>query len=143
MIEHAFGGALPHNPSGHAHNGTVIGHRPHHDGPGPDLDVVSEPNASEDLGAGPDHNIIAERRMAFPLFVTRAPECDALVKQDVVADLGGFADHHAHPVIDEKPSSDGGSGMNFNGRREQEVIDAIFYAVFITLQKMDDADTFL
>ena len=32
----------------------------------------------------------------------------------IVADLGGFTDHHTHAVIDKTPASNGGPGMDLN-----------------------------
>jgi hypothetical protein len=43
-----------------------------------------------------------------------ATQGHALVQGAVVANLGGLANHHAHPVIDEHPSTDASPGMNFN-----------------------------
>ena len=48
-------------------------------------------------------------RMIWPLASLgkdSAPERDALVELDAVADLGGLADHHAGRVIDEKRRAD-------------------------------------
>ncbi len=38
----------------------------------------------------------------------------ALIDLDVIADLGGFTDDHTGPVIDKKPVTDGGAGMNID-----------------------------
>ena len=38
----------------------------------------------------------------------------ALVERDIVTDLGGFADHHAHPVVDEYTLPDACPRMNLN-----------------------------
>jgi len=40
------------------------------------------------------------------LFQAGAAQRDALVERDVVADLGGLADHHAHAVVDEDALAD-------------------------------------
>ena len=42
----------------------------------------------------------------------RAAEGDPLIDRAVVADLGGFADHHADAVIDEQALADRGAGMD-------------------------------
>ena len=43
-----------------------------------------------------------------------AAQRDALVEGHVVADLGGFADDHAHAVIDEEAPADLGAGMDLD-----------------------------
>ena len=35
-----------------------------------------------------------------------------MIQRDVVADLGGLADHHTGAMIDEEAVPDGGGGMN-------------------------------
>jgi len=42
--------------------------------------------------------------------VTRTAKRYALVIRTFIANLGGLTDHHAHPVIDEKPVPDGSPG---------------------------------
>ena len=34
-----------------------------------------------------------------------------MVERDIVADFGGFADHNASPMVDEKAVADGGAGI--------------------------------
>src|SRR5690606_1916706 len=41
-------------------------------------------------------------------------EGDAVIEQHVVADLGGLADYHAHPMVDEEPSADLRAGMDLD-----------------------------
>ncbi len=41
-----------------------------------------------------------------------------MVHIDVVADFGGFADHHAHAVVDHQPATQPGAGMDFDAREE-------------------------
>ena len=45
-------------------------------------------------------------------------ERDPVVDHHVVADLGGFADHHAHAVVDEEPAPDGRAGMDLDAGEE-------------------------
>ena len=54
----------------------------------------------------------------LPRSVAGTAERDALVKQHVVADLRGLADHHARAVIDEEAAADGRAGMDLDAREE-------------------------
>ena len=56
----------------------------------------------------------AYRRVAFALFVSGATERDALVDQNIVADLRRLANHDPHAVIDEKAAPDFGAWVNFD-----------------------------
>src|ERR1700730_7658570 len=40
-----------------------------------------------------------------------------MIERAVVADLGGFADHHTHAVVDEDAASDGSPGMDLDSRQ--------------------------
>jgi hypothetical protein len=52
--------------------------------------------------------------MAFSVRKTRTAERNALVNRGPVADFGGLADDHAHPVIDEHPFADFRRRMNLD-----------------------------
>src|SRR5271168_2710902 len=52
--------------------------------------------------------------MPLSLFFAGSTERDALVHQDVVADFGGFSDHHAHSVVDETAAADLSAGMDLD-----------------------------
>jgi hypothetical protein len=43
-----------------------------------------------------------------------AAQRDPLVYRAIVADFGGLADYHPHPMINEYAFADPGSGMNFD-----------------------------
>src|SRR5581483_2399438 len=47
-----------------------------------------------------------------------AAQRHALVKQHVVADLGGFRIYHAQTVVDEETPANGGSGVDFDAREK-------------------------
>ncbi len=62
--------------------------------------------------------------MALAALRAGAAERHALIQQHVVADLGGFADHHAHTVIDKKPATDAGAGMDLDsGEKARQLRD--------------------
>ena len=44
--------------------------------------------------------------VALAFFLAGPAQRNALIQQDVVADLGGLADHHPHAVVDEEPPAD-------------------------------------
>ena len=67
-----------------------------------DLAVVANREGTEDLGSGPDDDVVAQGRMTLLLGPGGPAEGHAVVKGAVVADFGGFPDHHPHAVVDEK-----------------------------------------
>ena len=84
--------------------------------------MIADADIAEDLRARSDHHAIADGGMPLAGVFSRAAERDALVHQDVVADLAGFADHHAHSVIDEAAAADGRAGMDFDaGHRTRKL----------------------
>ncbi len=42
------------------------------------------------------------------------PRGHLVVDIDVIADLGGLADHAAEPVVDDQPAAEPGAGMDFD-----------------------------
>ena len=46
----------------------------------------------------------------LPVLFAGAAQRHALIQQHIVADFGGFADHHAHAVIDEEAAADAAPG---------------------------------
>src|SRR5436190_11353546 len=56
--------------------------------------------------------------MPLAALAAGAAQRDALVQQNVVADDGGFADHHARAVINEEPAPDCRAGVNLDLREE-------------------------
>ena len=80
--------------------------------------MIADSNAAQDLGAGSDHDVIAEGGMALPSLLPGSTERHALKQRHVIADLGGFPDHDAHTMVDEKPLPDLGGGMNLDAGQE-------------------------
>ena len=48
--------------------------------------------------------------------ITRPTEGHPVIERDVLPDLGGFPDHHPHPVVDEEPLADGCTRVDLNPR---------------------------
>ena len=106
-----------------ADDAAVAEFRPHH--PGRDADhgdfgrravdhdrVCADPRASSDgdgpknFRAGADDDAIFQRRMALARRPGRAAQRHAVIQRDIVADLGGLADHDAGAMIDEEALAD-------------------------------------
>ena len=83
-----------------------------HHGVGPDPAVVADLDRAEDLGAGADDHAVSDGGVAFPGIAAGAAERDAVINRDVVADLRGFADHHAGRVVNEHAGAENGPGMD-------------------------------
>jgi hypothetical protein len=52
--------------------------------------------------------------MTFPTLIPGTAKRHALIEQNVIADLGCFADHDSHAMVDEKSLADLRSRMNLN-----------------------------
>src|SRR5262249_52346805 len=72
----------------HADHNAVGRHLAHDDGPRADAAIVPNSKAAEDLRAGADGHVVAERRVAFFLLEARPAKRYALQQRHVVADLG-------------------------------------------------------
>ena len=70
--------------------------------------------APEYLGAGPDHDSVADRRVTLAALLAGAAQGYALVHRDIVPDDRRFADDHAHAVVDEQSPADGRAGVNLD-----------------------------
>ena len=109
----------PHtdDPPGDADHGRVVWHRVNHHRAGADLHVVADADVSQNLGARADDHVVAEGGVPLALLLAGAAQGHALVEQNVVADFGGLADHHAHAVVDEEPAADRRAGMDLDARQ--------------------------
>ena len=104
---------LVNHPAGNAHHRAVGGDIAQQHRAGADAGVSPHGDRPQHLGAGPHHHVLAQGGMALADGLTRAAQGDPLVEQAVVADHAGFADHHAHAVVDEHPLADAGAGVDF------------------------------
>src|SRR5216683_8422488 len=76
--------------------------------------MIADQNGSEHLGPSAEHHASSKRRVAFTGIPGGATKRDTMVERAVIADLGGFADHHAHAVVDEYAAPYGGPGMDLD-----------------------------
>ena len=107
-----------HDPAGYADDGRVVGDGVDNDRSGADLDVVADVDVAEDLGAGSHDHSIAESGVTFALLAASTAERDALVEQDIVSNLGSFADDDSRAVIDEEAAAECGAWVDFNPGKE-------------------------
>ena len=102
-----------------AHRGGARRHRLHDHGARADTRPVAHHKTAQHLRVGTDDHALAQRGMAFGALGQRgAAQRHALVDGAVVADLGGFAHHHTHAMVDEDPAADGGAGMDLDAREK-------------------------
>src|SRR5579862_8749468 len=115
MVEDAVGGGPhAHDSSRNSDDRGMIGHGANDHRAGTDFYVVADLNAPENLGACSDHDVVADRGVTLALLVAGSAERDAQVNENVVANLSGLADYHAHAVVDEETAADPGSRMDFD-----------------------------
>jgi hypothetical protein len=87
-----------------------------HNRVGADLGAVADLDRPEQRRAGADHHLVAHGRVALAARETGAAQRDSLVDRHVIPHLGGLADHHPSPVIDEQPTPNPSGGMNLDPR---------------------------
>src|SRR3989442_10315715 len=83
-----------------------------------DLDVVANADAAQHLRAGSNNHAISQSGVPLALLVARAAERHALIKEEIVADLGSLADDHAGTVVDKEPAADARARMNLDPGEE-------------------------
>ena len=82
-----------------------------------EADPVADGDRTQNLGAGADDDVVADRRVTFAMAGVRHAEGDLVVNIAVVPDFRGFADHDPHPMVDDEASSDLRGGMNLDSRQ--------------------------
>src|SRR5256712_795974 len=104
--------------AGHADPNRVGRHFTDDDGARPDPAAVADHEAADDLGAGTDHDVVAERRVTLLALETRAPQRDPMEQCDVLPDLRRLTDDDAHAVVDEEAGPEPGGGMDLDSGQE-------------------------
>src|ERR1700677_3767286 len=74
--------------------------------------VVADLDRAENLRAGADDHPVADGGVALSGLCPGSAERDAVIDRDVVAHLGGFADHYTGRVVDEHAGPEGRTGMD-------------------------------
>lgn len=89
-----------------------------------DFCVVSHCHGTQHRCTGSDQNAVADRRVALGLRSRGPTQSYVVVHQHVIANFGGFTDDDPSTVVDEEPTSDGGSGMNLDiGEKTSELAE--------------------
>lgn len=76
--------------------------------------VIADHYGPKDLGACAEHDVIPDGGVSFRLAQCPPAQCDSLVHENVVTYFRGFTHYDAYSMVDEKSSSDHGSGVNFD-----------------------------
>src|SRR5580704_15338655 len=84
----------------------------------PDPGPVANRDITQELSAHPDHDTVADSRMALDLFQRRAAERDLVIHEDIIADNSSLADNHPCPMVDKEPASNCRAWVDFNSRQE-------------------------
>lgn len=85
---------------------------------GADRAVVADHDRPENLCSCTYGDAITERRMPLLLRERPATERHTVIQHDVVPDLRGFTDDHAHAVVDEETPTDRRTGMDLDSGEE-------------------------
>src|SRR3546814_7188509 len=93
---------------------------------GADARARVDGDGAEDLRPRNDDDVIGEGRMALAADTVRgvgAAERDALIDRDIIADLGGLADHDAETMIDEEVPADLRARMDVDRGDRKRVVE--------------------
>jgi hypothetical protein len=102
--------------------GRMCRHGLYYDRTGANLYMVANSYVAQDLCSRADDDAVADRRMPFPLFFTRAAQRHALINENIVSDFGGLADDNAIAVIDEESAADACAGVDLDpGKKPSEL----------------------
>ena len=81
-------------------------------------------NGPRTLAPGTHHHVILQGGMALGLLPAHPAQGYAMIEGDIVADLGGLADHHPHAVVDEEALADCGAGVDLDAGQESAQVGA-------------------
>src|SRR5690606_31105426 len=109
---------LDHHPAGHPHHRRVGGHLLEDHRSRPDLGPVPHLEGAQHLGPCGNDHIVADGRVPLPFLLARPAQDNALVEGDILPDLSGLADDHAHAVIDEEAGAQLRPRVDLNARQE-------------------------
>ena len=93
-------------------------HRLQHNRARTNLRMITDRKRPQHLRTGSHHNIIADGRMALALFLARTAQSHPLIERDIPAKLRRLTDDDSRTMVNEKPLTDCGSGMDLNAREE-------------------------
>ena len=105
---------LVDHASGDANDGAVALHVAQHHRSGPDAGVGADGDGTQHLGARPYNHVFREGGVPFAVVFARAPQGYPLVEQATVANLGGFANHYPHAMVNEDALADASAGVDLD-----------------------------
>lgn len=100
--------------SAYANHRAVCRNVAQNDGICTDFYVVAQGDVAKNLCAGADNHVIAQRWVAFVVFLTCSAKSCALVDGTVIANDGRFADNYAVAVVDKQIFAYLCAGVNFD-----------------------------
>ena len=122
LLVQIIGGAAadvvdPDDLRGNAYGGGVGGQVVEHHAACSHTDVISDEHRTQHLGSGTDQYVVANGRMPLAGVLAGTAQGHAVIDGAVIADLGGFAEHDPHAVVNEQPLTDLGPRMNLDTRK--------------------------
>ena len=106
------------NMARNADHRRILGHASQHDRTRAYPAVPPNRNVAENFRSPTNHHLVFNSRMPLAVLFASASERDALIQSHVVADDRSLPDDHTKPMIDEQPTANLGSGMNFDSGQE-------------------------
>lgn len=103
-----------HHAAGNTDHGSVIRHGMHHYAARADLHMMADADVAQDRRARADHHSVSDGGVPFTGILAGTAQRHTLIDQHVVADLAGLPDDHAHAMIDEEATPNGGAGVDLN-----------------------------
>ncbi|MMZ58150.1 hypothetical protein D1872_201180 [compost metagenome] len=110
--------ALPDHFARDADDRAAGGHFLQNDRIGSDIALISHLKRAQYLRSGPDHDVVADGRMALAFLFAAPAQRNPLINHHIVADFTGLPDDHTHAVVDEQPVPDLGPRVNFDTREK-------------------------
>ncbi|MNP33964.1 hypothetical protein D3C76_1272280 [compost metagenome] len=119
MIQPVHTDAVPLDHAGlEAHHRAVGRYGGEHHRIGSHPGVVANIEGAQHLGAGSNHHVVADGRMALALLFTRSAKSYSLIQYHIVTDFAGFPDDDTHTVVNKQPVADNRSRVNLNAGKK-------------------------
>src|SRR5580700_1367357 len=106
----------------HADDCGILGHASQDDRTRTDPAVPPNRNVAENFRSPANHNLVFDRRMPLAVLLTSATKRDALIQSHIVSHDRSLPDDHTKPMIDEQPTANLGSRMDFDSRQESRYL---------------------
>ena len=103
-----------YHPGGHSYGSGLRRNFAQHHGICRDTGAIPHLEGPQYFGARRYHYIIPQGGVPLSLVFAGAPQGDSVVEQAVIPHFRSLANDNPHAVVDDKPLSDFGSGVNLN-----------------------------